>query len=204
MRKLRNQILTYFISISSVYCQNGGIKANLEISKNERINNAIGRGIYYNIDKYSGRFEMLFSIDINKNRQSFASNSNHPTTEKFESKYKHINASLAPMYSIPLTSKIKFKAGISLIYNLMSVNDEERYNAWFQNYSDYSLGNGLIANLSCKELSGTLLNFDLFIIPQYSFSFRSYSYPDMVKPEFKGDFLILNIQIGLSYSISDR
>jgi len=176
--------------------QNIGLRVNTEFSDNRKINNSLGVGGYLNINNFSKKVELIFSLDFNRNSKKFLD-------EEFKSTYTRFYFTAGGMYVFSLKEKTKIKIGPSFSYNVINATDGGLISNWINPYKTKSIGTELMTNIHFQEIFKLPINFDIFITPTYLINIKNENNLSSMETgsDYSENLKILNIQMGLSYKI---
>jgi len=192
-------LIVYILFYHSSNGQDIGLRANTEFSDNKKINNAFGFGGYVNINDFSKKIELLFSLDYNKNNKIFQD-------EDFRAKYTRFYFSTNCMYVFILSEKIKLKTGPSLSYNVLKASDEGIYVNWIHPYKTKAIGTGVVVNIQFHDLFNIPISFDIYFTPTYLINIKKDT--DLISnttgSDYSENLKILNLEFGLSYKLNNN
>ena len=187
-------LITLTCLLYSAYCQNVGLRGNMVFSDNRKINNAIGFGGYLNINDFSEKIELLFSLDYNFNNKQFPD-------EALETTYNRFYFSTNGLYNLSLSEKSKIKIGPGMNYSSINASDGGIILQWINTYKSKYIGTELLTNIHFQEIFKLPINFDIFITPTYLINIQNNNDPKNVESDYSENLKILNMQLGLSYKI---
>ncbi len=193
-------IIINILLIHPSYSQNIGLRVNAEFSDIKSINNSLGGGLYFNINDFSKKIEVLFSFDFTKNKKDF-SDKNPPLNSGVIRSFNKPFFSVSPLYVLPIKEKIKTKIGPVFNYNSIDADNNYYPLNIINSYKSKYIGLGLIANIQFQQIFKLPLNFDTFVFPSYLINIKNESDPTGIKSEYADNLKIFNIQFGLSYII---
>jgi hypothetical protein len=186
-------LLVFCISCFYSFCQNIGLKNNIEFSENKKINAAVGGGIYLDFDDFSKKLELIVSLNYNQK------NCEIPRT-RFELPYKRIYFDIGCLYILPISEKTKIKIGASLSYNIINFYYCEIWPS-YSTTSNY-LGGSLISNIHFQDILKLPINLDLFVYPSYLKNIHNYEnliYPNTINVK---NIILFNAQVGFSVKMN--
>jgi hypothetical protein len=186
-------IITFLYSFQSSYGQNFGLRGNIEFSNSERINNAIGGGLYLDITDSSKKIELLFSGDYCKYKKTFSD-------KGFESDYLRYYFSINCFYVFHRSEKSKIRIGAFLNHSTIDAGDNFMYGT-INAYKSKFIGTGLTGNLEFKKVFKLPINFDIFVSPTYLINIKNENDPTGIKSDYSKNLIILNVQLGISYAM---
>lgn len=181
-------------SLYSAYCQNIGFRGNTVFSDNRKINNAIGFGGYLNINGFSEKIELLFSLDYNFNNKQFPDEGLATTYNRF---YFSVNG----LYGLSLAEKSKIKIGLGMNYATINASDGGIILQWINTYKSKYIGTELLTNVHFQEIFKLPINFDIFVTPTYLINIQNKNDSQNVESDYSENLKILNVQLGISYRI---
>jgi len=194
---MKRRITTIIVCISFFYsaqCQNFGLRGNMEFSNTQRINNAKGVGVYFDLADSSKKIELLFSGDYCKYKKIFSE-------KGFESDYLRYYFSINCFYVLYRSQKLKIRIGTFLNHSTIDAGDDGLISTWINSYKSKYVGTGLTCNLQFQKIFNLPINFDIFASPTYLINIKNESNPTGIKSEYADNLKILNMQFGLSYII---
>jgi hypothetical protein len=186
-------LFVFCISCLNSFCQNIGLKNNIEFSENNKINTAVGGGIYLDFDDFSKKLDLIISLNYNQK------NCEIPRT-RFELPYKRIYFDVGCLYILPISEKTKIKIGASLSYNIINFY----YNEIWPSYSTKSnyLGGSLISNIHFQNILKLPVNLDFFVYPSYLTNIHNYESFINRNPIYVKDIILFNAQVGISVKMN--
>jgi len=180
----------------AAHSQNAGIRLTSEFSDNKIVNYSTGFGGYLNIDGFSDHFELMFSLDYNKNDRRWEDS-------EIQTTYSRYNFSMKGMYVHPFTEKLKLKTGPGMCYSKLNYTYGGLGANWIETGKGKTLGAEWMANLYLEDVFKLPLNLELFITPSYMFNLEMPVDPTLAVANLKKGLIIVNLQFGISYQMDN-